>query len=65
MAGKNTLDPSDDAFAKFRFDGRDSPQFVGSLALEVRALRSDGGEAFRFTVLAEIVPEDELAFCAD
>ena len=64
-AGKNELDPIDDVLARICFDAREQPAFSGNLAVEVTAVGSDGTEVFRFDVLAEIVPEDELAFCKD
>lgn len=65
IAGKNTLEPSDDVLASVSFDGGERSEFVGNVAIEVTALGLDGAEVFRFDVLVEIVPEDEVAFCAE
>lgn len=63
IAAKNSLEPSDDVFAKISYDGGERPEFVGNLAVAVTALAPDGAEVFRFDVRAQIVPEEELAFC--
>lgn len=65
VANKTSIDPSDDALAMVRLDLADRPGFVGNLAVEATAVDSDGAESFRFNVLAEVVPEDDLAFCAE
>lgn len=65
VAHSNELQAHDDTFAKIFFDGSESPRFLGSVAVEVRALASDGAEVFRFDVRGEVVPEDELAFFAN
>lgn len=63
IADRNVLRPNDDVLAMVSFDGRERPSFVGNLAIEVTAVDSNDAKAFRFDVLAEVVPEDELAFC--
>ncbi|MGH7134139.1 MAG: hypothetical protein ACREHD_00275 [Pirellulales bacterium] len=65
MASNNAIDPRDDVLARVSLDVGDRRQFVGNLALEVTAASPDGTDAFRFNVLAEVVPEEELAFCAE
>jgi hypothetical protein len=62
IAGKNWLDPSDDVLARISLHAPDEARFVGNLAIEVTALSPDGTEVVRFNVLAEVVPEHELAF---
>lgn len=65
VANKASIDPSDDALATLRLDLASRPEFVGHLAVEVTAAADDSAEAIRFNVLAEVVPEGELAFCAE
>lgn len=59
------LAPGDNMLAKISYDGSERPGFVGNLAVEVTALASDHTEILRFSVLAEIVPEGEVAFCTE
>lgn len=62
---KEALEPCDDMLVKICLDLRETPEFVGNLAVEVTALGPDGADAFRFDVLGQVVPEGELAFCTD
>jgi len=62
VSSTNVIAPREDAFAKICLDVGEEPEFVGSLALEVTAVGSDGADAFRFDVRAEVVPETELTF---
>jgi hypothetical protein len=49
--------------ARISFDRGERRDFVGNLAVEVTACSETGADILRFNILAEVVSEDELAFC--
>ncbi|MGH7192759.1 MAG: hypothetical protein ACREJM_04395, partial [Candidatus Saccharimonadales bacterium] len=59
------IDPREDILAAVGLDLGERAAFLGNLAVEVTAEAPDGSETFRFNVLAQVVPESELAFCAE
>lgn len=63
IASKSVLKPRDDMLARISFDRGERRDFVGNLAVEVTACSETGADILRFNILAEVVSEDELAFC--